>query len=473
MSAEENNIGCPECKKLRRRVAELESLTEKLLREVAALKGQVNKLSVALDEARRAGKRQAAPFRKKEPKAKPKKPGRKSGDEHGLHAHRSPPERIDETCEAPLPAACPYCGGKHIEETAVCQQYQTEIPRKPIHRQFNIHIGHCGDCGKRVQGRHPLQTSDAIGAAEAQLGPDAHAALSMANKRLGLSHGKCADLFKQFFGISIDRSTSARSILRTGRRCEPDYETIRETTRASPMVVPDETGWRVRGKNAWLHAFATENSTYYAIDASRGFEPAKAVLGSDYAGLLIHDGWAPYDRFESAMHQQCLAHLLRRCTEMAEVAVRGAVRFPRAVATLLSKGLLVRDRFLGGELGDRGLAVARGRLGAELERLVFPTKTNRANARLAKFLWKHLDEVFTFLWLPGVDATNWRAEQALRPAVVNRKVWGGNRTWRGAKAQSILMSVLQTCHQQALNTIEYLSRTLCSRQPLPLLAGTR
>ena len=437
------------------------------------MKSQVNKLSAALEAAQRAGKRQAAPFRKKEPKAKPKKPGRKSGDDHGLHATRTPPERIDETFEAPLPKSCPQCGGTHIEETSVCQQYQTEIPRKPIHRQFNIHIGHCGDCGKRVQGRHPLQTSDAIGAAAAQLGPDAHAALSIANKRLGLSHGKCADLFKQLFGIRIDRSTSARSMLRTARRCEPDYETIRQATRASPMVVPDETGWRVNAKNAWLHAFSTENSTYYAIDASRGFEPAEAVLGADYAGLLIHDGWSPYDRFTQALHQQCLAHLLRRCGEMAEVAVRGAVRFPRAVATLLKKGLALRDRFAEGELGNHGLAVARGRLESELERLVFSRKTNAANARLAKFLWKHLDDVFTFLWLPGVDATNWRAEQAIRPAVVNRKVWGGNRTWRGAKAQSVLMSVLQTCHQQALNMIEYLSRTLCSRHPPPLLAEMR
>ena len=54
---------------------------------------------------------------------------------------------------------------------------------------------------------------------------------------------------------------------------------------------------------------------------------------------------------------------------------------------------------------------------------------------------------FWFLIQPGVEATNWRAEQAIRPAVVNRKVWGGNRTLHGADAQSILMSVLRTCHQ--------------------------
>ena len=40
--------------------------------------------------------------------------------------------------------------------------------------------------------------------------------------------------------------------------------------------------------------------------------------------------------------------------------------------------------------------------------------------------------IFTFLWDPSVDATNWRAEQAIRPAVVTRKVCGGNRTRKGA-----------------------------------------
>ena len=80
-----------------------------LERRIAALEEQVAKLTAALEEARRAGKRQAAPFRKKQRVAKPKKPGRKTGDEHGKHAHRTAPapEEIDETYDAPLPECCP------------------------------------------------------------------------------------------------------------------------------------------------------------------------------------------------------------------------------------------------------------------------------------------------------------------------------------------------------------------------------
>jgi len=61
-------------------------------------------------------------------------------------------------------------------------------------------------------------------------------------------------------------------------------------------------------------------------------------------------------------------------------------------------------------------------------------KANRANERFARHLWANRSHLFTFLRQAGVDATNWRAEQALRPAVVNRKVWGGSRTWAGQPA---------------------------------------
>jgi hypothetical protein len=79
-----------------------------------------------------------------------------------------------------------------------------------------------------------------------------------------------------------------------------------------------------------------------------------------------------------------------------------------------------------------GLVVELGRLSRRLLHLVWPAKTHPGNERLAQFLWDHRDDLFTFLREPGLDATNWRAEQAIRPAVVNRKVWGGNRTWTGA-----------------------------------------
>lgn len=446
---------CPECPVLRQRIAELESKVERLGR--------------LLEEQRRAGKRQAAPFSKGRPKGKPKKPGRKAGDEHGQHGHRPPPaEKIDETFEAPLPEVCPDCGGP-IDETDVQQQYQVEIPRQPINRQFNVHIGKCCRCQRRLQGRHALQTSAALGAAASQLGPDAQAGIVDLNKNAGLSHGKIVRTLNNLFGISLTRGGSVHAVLRAGRRCAPIYQAICRSIRQSPWVVPDETGWRVGGLSAWLHGFVGTNSTAYVVDANRDHQPAQQILGLDYAGAMVHDGWAPYERFDKAAHQQCNQHILRRCDEMLETATRGAVRFPRRVATLLRQGLTLRDRHAAGQVSAHGLAVARGRLQRALEDAVFPNKTAAANERLAKHLWKHIDDFFTYLRHPGLDATNWRAEQAMRFGVILRKVWGGNRTWAGAKAQAILMSVWRTCWQQGRTALDFLSRLLRGHiEPLAL-----
>src|SRR5215813_5471021 len=220
------------------------------------------------------------------------------------------PEQIDEVHEAPLPHLCPGCGGP-LDETHVAQQFQVEIPRKPIHRQFNIHVGQCRQCHCRVQGRHPLQTSDALGAAAAQLGPDAQAAIVELNKQGGLSHGKVTRCLESLFGIRLSRGGSVHNVLRAARRCEPVYEAIRQTVAQSYWVVPDETGWRVGGHPAWLHALVGPEATACVIDPTHSGAVAESILGLDYDGTMIHDGWSPYDQFKDARHQQCLQHTIR------------------------------------------------------------------------------------------------------------------------------------------------------------------
>jgi transposase len=104
--------------------------------------------------------------------------------------------------------------------------------------------------------------------------------------------------------------------------------------------------------------------------------------------------------------------------------------------------------------------MARGRLENQLSDLVFPPKANAANERLAKHLWAHRSDLFTLLHQPGLDATNWWAELANRFGVILRKVWGGSRTWAGARAQSVLMSVWRTCWQQGRSAPDFLSLLL-------------
>jgi transposase len=92
-------------------------------------------------------------------------------------------------------------------------------------------------------------------------------------------------------------------------------------------------------------------------------------------------------------------------------------------------------------------------------------------------LWHHFPSWFTFLTDAAVEATNWQAEQAIRPAVVDRKVWGGNRTEAGAQAQGVLTSVLRTCKRQAKQAVDFVSQTLRAfgnrLLPRPILLASR
>jgi transposase len=450
-----------------RQIAQQQSRIEQLEGQVAQLRVQVRELTARLEEALRANKRQAGPFAKGPPKDHPKPPGRKAGPDYGLKAYRPIPDGIpDEIIDVPLPDRCPHCAGPTAEERTACQ-FQTEIPRRAILRRFDIHIGHCRRCGRRIQPRHPLQTSDALGAAASQLGADAQAAIVHLNKHGGLSHGKVAEFFGDFFGIPLSRGGACRTMLRAADRCQRVYQAIVRSVRHFPWIVPDETGWRIGGWPSWLHVFVTARTTCYVIDRSRGYDVAASVIGGRYAGALIHDGFATYDRFVFAAHQQCLDHLLRRCRNLLLTAPAGAVRFPRQVQSLLGDALGLRDRRDEGELSPHGLSVAVGRLQARLDRMLSWTRMNPDNERLAAHLARHRNELFTFLTVPGIDATNYRAEQAIRPAAANRKVCAGNRTVRGALAQSVLLSVLRTCRQQARDSVAFLAGRLRGR-PLRL-----
>ena len=174
-----------------------------------------------------------------------------------------------------------------------------------------------------------------------------------------------------------------------------------------------------------MWAFVTRVATVYVIRPSRGKEVPQEVLGPDYDGRMIHDGWSPYDSLVHAIHQQGLEHTI----------------------------------------SGHGLAVARGRLEKRLDRLLNCKPSHEGNRTFRNHLAKHREEILTFLYHDDIEATNWPAEQAMRPAVVNRKVFGGNRTPAGARAQEVLGSVFATCTQNAIKALTFLSHLI--RAPAP------
>jgi transposase len=453
--------------------AELRRQVATLVEIVGGQQCRIEQLEQQLDELHRRGKRQAAPFSKGEPKAKPRRPGRRPGPEYGRQAIREVPEHIDETIEVGCPVYCSHCPGRVTLE-GKDHQYQIDLPPvRPRTIEFVLHWGRCQSCGRRVQGRHPRQVSDAVGVGQVHLGPGVVGLAASLQKGGGLSYGKISRFLEDWMGLRVARSTLYRALARLAKKARPTYEALVETIRGSPVVYPDETGWRVGGRSAWLWTVTNGRETVYAIHPGRGYAEAASILGEDFAGHVVADGWAPYRCFEHATLQTCLAHLLRRCHEMLQTATRAAVRFPRQVQAHLQHALALRDRRDAGQIGEHGLRVAKGRLQASLGRILRGRFTNPDNGRLARHLLRYEDALFVFLDHPGIEATNWPSEHAIRPAVANRKSAGGNRSTQGADTQAVLMSALRTAHQKDLDPRSLFTAILQAPTPAPqpLLIG--
>jgi transposase len=350
-----------------------------------------------------------------------------------------------------------------VIEDEVQTQYQVDIPRPvPILvTQFNVHIGHCEQCHQRVQGRHPAQTSDALGAAAVQLGPNALGLATEMKHGLGISYGKAAQMLESAFGLTVNRSSLVRADLRLTPKLQPTYQQLILRLRSSEVVHADETGWKVGGHSAWLWVFTNDAVTVYAIDPTRAHEVAERILGQDFQGVLICDCFLAYDALDYDQ-SKCAGHLLRRCADLMESKSGRALRFSQQVAEVLRTAIGLKARRA--TLTAHGYAVACGRLEAELDRLLSGEYSDPDNACFAKLLRKHRAQLLKFLYVEAVEPTNNAAERELRPAVIIRKTNGCNRSEAGAESHATITSVLRTCWKHSLDFVEVVKRVLRRRE---------
>ena len=125
---------------------ELIALVSRQQDQVARLTATIKELRKELAEARRAGKRQAAPFSKGGRTNRPKRPGRKPGI--GSFSYRKPPS-ADEVTEPPVDVSvaddnCPGCGGR-LEYEGVQVAYVTDIPAMPRPQvtEYRVQVCRC------------------------------------------------------------------------------------------------------------------------------------------------------------------------------------------------------------------------------------------------------------------------------------------------------------------------------------------
>jgi transposase len=436
-------------------------------RRIAELEGAIADLRQQLVQAQREQNRQAHPFRRDQTTSQPKKPGRRKGHPADLRPVPTP-EQIDRVVDVPL-EKCPQCDVFLYDQDQVVQ-YQTDLPPiVPIITQFNIETGYCPCCRQYWQGRHPEQTSDAIGATGNTLGPVVLTMAAELKHRLGVSYRKICDFLWTYCQLKVCPAAFIRAEQRLADLAKPTYDLLIEALRESQVVHADETGWRVGRHNAWLWVFSSKAATVYVIrtgKGARGHQVPADILGPDFDGYLVVDGLKTYDVLNVAKGR-CNGHLLRRCKKLGDTVPTREQQHLTDLSDLLKEAIALaaqRDEHSVTTYAQRTQDI-EDRLDAWLEANLSRRNLSADLDRLDSHIRAHRGEWLCFLHDPAVPPTNNHAEQMLRPAVITRKVGGCNKNLLGALVHSILSSIMVTCHRQGKRFLDLARRLWQSNEP--------
>lgn len=333
-----------------------------------------------------------------------------------------------------------YVGHRHVEEIG------NPSPRQVV--DYLTYEYECSECGSRTSARHPDCPPTGW------LGKNALVQATLMRYQERLPVRKVSEALERTYGLSVTPATVLDITNRVAGWLRPEYDGILGRIRASEVVYVDETGVRVDGVRGWIWVFTTRRETLFVIRRSRGKKVLKEVLGGDYKGVVVCDGWRSYPNYTSRL-QRCWAHLLREARYLAEHVEEAAA---------LSEGLHRLYRRIGVPPGDRPPPDMAGELAeearAEVLRLVGRPYSSGEVRRFAGKVVNGLDHWFTFLEVAGCEATNNRAERALRELVVQRKIMGCFRNGKGTLICETVMSVLSTWGQQGRDLSQALGDAL-------------
>jgi transposase len=256
------------------------------------------------------------------------------------------------------------------------------------------------------------------------------------------------EILQGLTGIGVTQSAITQDAMKQSeRQVGVHYRQLRERVRDAPVTYTDDTGWRVGGKPAYLMGFDTDRETVYQVRSQHGHAQVMEIIPGDYAGTLVTDRGVSYEAkaLQGVEQSKCLSHLIRNVSEVVENQQGPAKRFGWRLKEILQQGnQLWRDYREGKVLDMAGPAETLTE--ALNHHLRDRHLRDPDNQRLLDGIGLQNDQgrVFRFLEKPEVEPTNNRAERALRPAVIARKVSHCSKTERGAEAYAAFHSALQT-----------------------------
>jgi transposase len=426
---------------LNKEKAQLIKRIDKLEEENQCLKEENQKLRLELFGIK--------PSKKKEDKnpdeqckSEPKKRGPPIGHKG---TSRKKPEKVDRTVVLKLDA-CPYCDGEISELKQTRERYMEDIVPVTLYvTRYIIKQGYCKKCGKIVYPDVPEVIDNC------HFGLHFLLYITYLRYVMNLPDNKIATLLNDIYDAKVSEGTIVEYLKRAAEIFGDEYERIKRQMKELNCHY-DDTGQRVNGENKWLWVFISNEAMLYHTSKSRSKKVVVEILGEDYDGVTVQDFYPSYDG-APGVKQKCWSHLIRDAKDLAEK------KKPPPDAKEFHKGL--QQIFKDAKETEKKLTIEKERIHwyevfvDRLQSFAAMDWKDHDVRKLAKRVLKYSPELFTFIRIPSIEPTNNRAERAIRPCVLQKKISGCHRTDEGAKNRDVLMSVIGTMKLQEENFLDH------------------
>ncbi len=378
---------------------------------------------------------------------------------------RRPPGPVDQTIEVSAPTICPHCQCDHLlPSDTIHEHLQEDIVLQPKTRVVNFKHEQaiCPKCRRLVFKEGPGELRNC------HIGPVTKATAVYLRYGLRIPYRQVQQLFSTLFNmpfvpasaLAFDRTATEKGL--------PLYDDLKAKLKQAQKAYADETYWRQDGKNGYVWYAGNEDLAVFHIAMSRASEEAIELLGENFGGSLVTDGYVGYLPIHPQHHQTCLAHLIRKAREILEELqlLPETQRDPRAIQFCLDTKKLFQKACEVGRLRNSGKIPQR-----QAEAMINDfnkaigdiTKGAVLDHEKAENLRQRImsperdyHRLFVFLKVPGLSPTNNHAEQTLRTPVIFRKICFGTRSEEGSLSHSVLPSLLVTSIRQGNHPLAFL-----------------
>ena len=430
-------------------VHDLQAHQQVHITQIAALQQEVADLRARL--AQHSGNSSKPPS--SDPPSAPSRPsktprGRARGGQPGHPGHyrpEPPPDQIDEITDH-HPTTCAQCAHPLNPADAIGRyqpHYVWELPPiQPYVTEHRLHQARCPHC-------HGVTVAQPAGLPPGQFGARIIALLALLHGRFRLSDREIVALGLAVFGLVLCPATVVAAQQQTSQVLAPIYDELRQALPDQPHLHSDETSWKEAGARRWLWVLVTPLVVVFHVAANRSRAVLTRLIGASYAGILSSDRLAVYNGHPADRRQLCWAHLLRNLLALSERSgTRDAIW---AVDMLAQVELLFAlwQRWRDGQIDRATLQAALAPVQAAMRLLVeHESRQYGRAATLAQELLALWPALWTFVAVNGVEPTNNRAEQALRPAVLWRKGCFGAASESGNHFVERFLTIAATCQAQ-------------------------